>query len=99
MKAGPIIDLPGGKAVAHGGDLGTVRDRHAGAPQPWIDLSTGINPLPYPIGTLAGELWSRLPSRGAEQALFEAAAARYGCDVAEIVAAPGTQALIQLLPR
>ncbi len=33
------------------------------------------------------------------QALIEAAARRYGVDPAMIVAAPGTQALIQLLPR
>jgi cobalamin biosynthetic protein CobC len=99
MTAGPIIDLPSGKGVAHGGDLGAVRRRHPGALEPWIDLSTGINPLPYPVSALPSEVWSRLPSPEAEQALLEAAAMRYGCDAARIVAAPGTQALIQLLPR
>lgn len=86
--------------VAHGGDPGAVRSRYPDAPEPWIDLSTGINPVPYPMATLPPEVWSRLPTRQHQQALLEAAAARYGVrDLATIVAAPGTQALIQLLPR
>lgn len=56
--------------------------------------------MPYPVVDLAAEAWSRLPTRQQERALIEAAAARYGVpDPATIVAAPGTQALIQLLPR
>ena len=74
--------------------------RFPDAPQPWIDLSTGINPVPYPIVALPVDAWSRLPTHGDEQALLAAAAARYRIrDAATIVAAPGTQALIQLLPR
>jgi cobalamin biosynthetic protein CobC len=88
------------KPVAHGGDLGEVRRRYPDAPLPWIDLSTGINPVPYPVPALSPESWSRLPSREEQRALIEAAAKRYGVDDPEtIVAAPGTQALIQLLPR
>ncbi|CAN5823439.1 threonine-phosphate decarboxylase CobD [soil metagenome] len=79
--------------------MGAVRRRHPDAPTPWIDLSTGINPRPYPVGTVPREAWSRLPSHEAEQALLEAAATRYGGDAGAIVAAPGTQALIQILPR
>jgi len=56
--------------------------------------------VPYPITDLPAETWARLPTRQQEQALIEAAAARYGVgDPATLVAAPGTQALIQLLPR
>src|SRR6476661_1427893 len=33
----------------HGGDLGAARRRFPGAPEPFIDLSTGINPYPYPV--------------------------------------------------
>ncbi len=88
------------KPVAHGGDLGDVRRRFPDAPLPWIDLSTGINPVPYPVPALSAEGWTRLPSREDHRTLIEAAAARYGVDDREtIVAAPGTQALIQLLPR
>jgi cobalamin biosynthesis protein CobC len=86
--------------VAHGGDLGTIRRRFPQVREPWIDLSTGINPVPYPVASLPAETWSRLPTRDQEQALIEAAALRYGVrDPSTIVAAPGTQALIQLLPR
>ena len=96
----PITGATVLKPVVHGGDLGEVMRRFPNAPRPWLDLSTGINPVPYPVGALADEAWARLPSRDDEQALLDAAATRYGVrDQATILAAPGTQALIQLLPR
>lgn len=96
----PITAAAAVKPIAHGGDLSAVRGRFPTAPEPWIDLSTGINPVPYPVADLPTDVWSRLPTRQQEQALIEAAAHRYGVrDPATIVAAPGTQALIQLLPR
>jgi cobalamin biosynthesis protein CobC len=95
----PITGVTSGKTIAHGGDLGAAGRRYPDAPRPLIDLSTGINPVPYPIAGLPADAWSQLPSREAEQALLDAAAARYGCPAATIVAAPGTQVLIQLLPR
>jgi cobalamin biosynthetic protein CobC len=86
--------------IAHGGGLIAAQRRHPGAPLPWLDLSTGINPTPYapppfPPGTL-----TRLPEPE-ELAALEAVAARaYGVgDPACVAAAPGTQALIHLLPR
>lgn len=86
--------------VEHGGDLSAIRARFPNAPEPWIDLSTGINPVPYPMPMLSAEAWTRLPMRAQEEALIAAAARRYGVpDPATIVAAPGTQALIQTLPR
>jgi cobalamin biosynthetic protein CobC len=86
--------------MVHGGDLGEASRRFPDAPRPWIDLSTGINPVPYPIPALPDAAWTRLPGRAAEEAMLEAAAARYGVkSQAMIVGAPGTQALIQLLPR
>ncbi len=86
--------------VYHGGDLAAARHLFPDAPEPWIDLSTGINPLPYPIPSLSPELFTRLPGREQLNALEAAAACRYGARRgAEVVAAPGTQALIQLLPR
>src|SRR5215207_10010695 len=100
MNALPITAAKTTEPLAHGGDLAVVRRRFPEAPEPWIDLSTGINPVPYPVAGLPAETWSRLPTRPQEQALIEAAAVRYGVpDPATIVAAPGTQALIQLLPR
>ncbi|CCD85309.1 Putative threonine-phosphate decarboxylase [Bradyrhizobium sp. ORS 285] len=88
------------EAIAHGGDLDAISRRYPDAPHPWIDLSTGINPVPYPPPELAPTSWARLPSKSEERALLAAAAARYGVpDRETIVAAPGTQALLQVLPR
>jgi cobalamin biosynthetic protein CobC len=84
----------------HGGDLGEAMRRFPNAPKPWLDLSTGINPVPYPVGLLADDVWARLPARQDERELLDTAAKRYGVrDRAMLLAAPGTQALIQLLPR
>ena len=80
--------------------MSAIRARFPDAPEPWIDLSTGINPVPYPVPALSAEAWTRLPMRPQEEALIAAAARRYGVpDPAMIVAAPGTQAPIQTLPR
>src|SRR5258707_4261432 len=96
----PITGPTMPKPAEHGGDLGAIRRRFPNAPLPWIDLSTGMKPVAYPVAALPIEIWSRLPTREAEQRLLTAAAHRYGIDdPATIVTAPGTQALIQLLPR
>ncbi len=86
--------------IPHGGRLLAARRRFPGAPAPFLDLSTGISPLPYPFTPPSREAWTRLPEPEAVLALEAAAAAAYGvADPAMVVAAPGTQALIQLLPR
>ncbi|SMH59837.1 threonine-phosphate decarboxylase CobD [Azospirillum agricola] len=86
--------------ILHGGDLDGARAAFPDAPQPWVDLSTGINPWSYPLPPIPPDAWTRLPARGAEMALREAAAACYGAPSAErVAAASGSQALIQLLPR
>jgi len=88
------------EAIVHGGNLDEISRLYPDAPRPWIDLSTGINPIAYPIPPLPMEAWSRLPTKADEQALVVAAARRYGVRApATIVAAPGTQALLQILPR
>ncbi len=84
----------------HGGNLAAARLLFPGAPEPWIDLSTGINPTPYPMRGLSPEVWQRLPEPGHLRELETVAAARYRAPQhAVVVAAPGTQAIIQLLPR
>ena len=83
----------------HGGALEVARRLAPGAPEPWIDLSTGINPHAYPLPHLQPEAWSRLPENGALAWLETAAAQRYGVDPACAVAGPGSQALIQALSR
>src|SRR4029450_4442762 len=86
--------------MKHGGDLTGAIARHGGAPASWLDLSTGINPWPWPIPQhLPESVWQRLPSRAETQALLDAARKTYDVpDGADIAAGSGTQALIQLLP-
>ena len=74
----------------HDGGLDSAVACHGGALADWLDLSTGINPVSYPIGDLTDETWSALPDACAVER-FEAAA-RIFWDVPEeagIVAAPG----------
>ena len=86
--------------VVHGGDVDAARRRFPGAPEPWIDLSTGINPHAYPVPAVDTAMWQRLPQSGAEWALREVAAQRYGAvSAVQVIAAPGSQALIQAVPR
>lgn len=86
--------------IWHGGDLAQAQALFPDAPVPWIDLSTGINPISYPLPPLPLSLWQRLPGREDEAALLLAARQAYRVpDRAGIVAAPGTQILIDLLPR
>lgn len=86
--------------VLHGGDLDAARAAFPNAPEPWVDLSTGINPWPYPLPVIPDTAWTRLPGRAEEEALRIAAASYYGAPSAgHAAAAPGSQALIQMLPR
>ncbi|MBB3020715.1 cobalamin biosynthetic protein CobC [Microvirga lupini] len=86
--------------VWHGGDLDEARRLFPRAPEPWIDLSTGINPIAYPVPALPASLFARLPSPADHLDLEAAAAQAYGAtDAAMVVAAPGTQVLISLLPH
>ncbi len=85
--------------MVHGGRLEAARRRWPQAPEPWIDLSTGINPVPYPIPALPPALLARLPEPEALAALEAAASDAFGFRApASVVAAPGTQTLIGLLP-
>jgi cobalamin biosynthetic protein CobC len=87
--------------MKHGGDLTQAMAEFGGAPDQWLDLSTGINPWPWPIpANLPSHLWERLPTRADEQSLLSAARSAYHVpDSVDVVAAAGTQALIQWLPH
>jgi len=86
--------------LGHGGRLGAARTAWPDAPTPWIDLSTGINPHPYPLPAFAPETWSRLPDPDSLRTLERVAATAFGVeDPARVVAAAGSEALIRLLPR
>ncbi|GAB6844728.1 threonine-phosphate decarboxylase CobD [Methylorubrum rhodinum] len=87
-------------AIPHGGDLGAARRLFPEAPEPWIDLSTGINPVPYPLPPFEASALHRLPSPDDLGRLKAAAADAYGApDADHVAAAPGTQILIETLPR
>ncbi|OAF19477.1 threonine-phosphate decarboxylase CobD [Bradyrhizobium neotropicale] len=82
----------------HGGNIDQARQRFGGRAEDWIDLSTGINRLPYPAVEVSLPQWSALPSRSEIEALHQAAQHAYGT-TAPIVALGGAQAVIQLLPQ
>jgi cobalamin biosynthesis protein CobC len=86
-------------ADSHGGNLGEARRLFPQAPEPWLDLSAAASPCAYPIMDLSPEVFARLPEEEDLRRLEGAAAQFYGADPASIVAAPGTQALIQWLPQ
>ncbi|MBR1168280.1 threonine-phosphate decarboxylase CobD [Bradyrhizobium liaoningense] len=82
----------------HGGNLDLAQQRFGGRAEDWIDLSTGINRLPYPVGEVSARAWSALPSRAEIEALHRAGQQAYRTS-APVVAMGGAQAAIQLLPQ
>jgi cobalamin biosynthetic protein CobC len=81
--------------LVHGGDLGAARKLFPNAPEPFLDLSTGINPNPYPVGHLPSDAFTRLPQPEALSRLTEIAAEAYGApSPAHVVAGPGSQILV-----
>ena len=62
-----------GSAVSvrdHGGNLEQARATYGGVD--WIDLSTGINRVPYPVPALSAEAFSALPTQAAMAGLLQA---------------------------
>lgn len=80
----------------HGGNLDWARRQFGGSD--WIDLSTGINRVPYPVGTVSAAAWTDLPTRAATTGLLAAARIAYGT-AAPMVALSGAQGAIQAIPR
>ncbi len=84
----------------HGGGLDAAVARYGGARADWLDLSTGINPVPYPVGEIPQQAWSALPDHAAMERLLTAARTFWNVpDAAQIVAAPGASAIIASMPR
>ena len=79
----------------HGGNLEQARATYGG--EDWIDLSTGINRVPYPVPAISAQAFSALPTHAAMAGLVQAARTAYGTS-APIVALSGAQAAIQLVP-
>ncbi|WP_342076695.1 aminotransferase class I/II-fold pyridoxal phosphate-dependent enzyme [Yoonia sp. SS1-5] len=84
----------------HGGDLDAAITRYGGTRADWLDLSTGINPVPYPLPHLATEAWTALPDKAAFARLYDLARAFWNVPAdAAIIGAAGASALIAALPQ
>ncbi|WP_259990559.1 threonine-phosphate decarboxylase CobD [Sulfitobacter sp. S190] len=83
----------------HGGGLDAAARRFGGARGDWIDLSTGINPAPFPLPPLSADSWTALPDSAAQDALVSAARQHWNVPPqADVLATPGASAPIAMLP-
>ncbi len=85
--------------IFHGGGIAAAARAYGGAPGIWLDLSTGINPVPPAPPAIEPRLFHRLPDADLLEGLRRAAAEFYGSGTVLPVAAAGTQPLIRLLAR
>jgi len=84
--------------IFHGGRLDQAKGEFGDGD--WLDLSTGINPHCYPVGEVSSDAWQRLPSQSFMDGLLAVARRTYQVASGDgIIAANGTQALIELVPR
>ncbi|WP_439569399.1 aminotransferase class I/II-fold pyridoxal phosphate-dependent enzyme [Sphingopyxis sp.] len=79
----------------HGGGL-TAAQRHFGGGD-WIDLSTGINPHPWPGANDMAFDWQRLPEPEALAALEAIAASHFEVDPRHVCAVPGSEIGLRLV--
>ena len=79
----------------HGGGLEAAK-RHFGGSD-WIDLSTGINPHPWPHAATMAFDWQHLPDAHDLARLEAAAAACLGVDPRHVCAVPGSEIGLRLV--
>ncbi len=83
----------------HGGDIDAAIARFGGVRADWLDLSTGINRLPYPVPRLPPPVWRDLPDSNVTAALEKAARTFWSVPAeAAVLAAPGASSLIARIP-
>ena len=80
--------------LIHGGRLNAVAELYQRPLAEWIDLSTGISPISYPIPDIPQNIWQQLPQTS--NGLIKAAKLYYGTE--NINATSGSQAVIARLP-
>ncbi|HWT59763.1 MAG TPA: threonine-phosphate decarboxylase [Rhizobium sp.] len=85
--------------IAHGGGITAAAAAFGGRPEDWLDLSTGINPCPAALPDIPARAWHRLPDRHLVDEARFAARDHYGSAEILPLPVPGTQSVIQLLPR
>lgn len=82
----------------HGGGLNAAVKRWRIPHAQWLDLSTGINPVSWPVPTIPVQLWQRLPE--ADDGLSEIIRRGYAAPAsADCEPVAGSQAAIMALPR
>ncbi|WMS86071.1 threonine-phosphate decarboxylase [Pleionea litopenaei] len=81
-------------SLRHGGQLETIQQEYHEFDREWIDLSTGISPVAYPIPKIPSRYFRRLPDN--EKQLIKAARAYY--KVTNILPVAGSQSAIKALP-
>lgn len=87
------------QARDHGGGVDAAAARFGGARADWLDLSTGINPDPYPLPAFSPQDWAALPDHAATARLEQAARRFWNVpEGAAVLAAPGASALIARIP-
>ncbi|MDR6115013.1 MULTISPECIES: aminotransferase class I/II-fold pyridoxal phosphate-dependent enzyme [unclassified Sphingomonas] len=82
----------------HGGRIDAARALFPNAPAPWLDLSTGINPVPWTPPEGLDVDAGPLPDRGALARLEALAAAHFGVAAERVAAVPGSEMVLRLLP-
>lgn len=83
----------------HGGALAGATARYGLPADGWLDLSTGINPEPWPAPPLDAEAFMRLPDPSDLVGLVAAARRAYVAPAdSRLVPVPGTDLALRLLP-
>ena len=84
----------------HGGGIDAAIATYGGTRADWLDLSTGINPVPYPIPQMPSDAWTALPDQAAFARLYALARGVWNIpDDAAIIGATGASAIIAALPH
>lgn len=83
----------------HGGGIDAACGKWGGVRSGWLDLSTGINPVPYPLPEIEPDAWTALPDSNAYELLAAAARTFWSVpDTLEILPTPGASAPIARMP-
>ncbi|WP_380054796.1 aminotransferase class I/II-fold pyridoxal phosphate-dependent enzyme [Falsihalocynthiibacter sp. SS001] len=84
----------------HGGGIDAAIAQFGGTRDEWLDLSTGINPMPYTLPTFSQMDWATLPDKEQFKRLEHAARAFWNIPPeAAVLAGPGASAFIARIPH
>lgn len=88
------------QARDHGGGIDAAITQFGGTRAEWLDLSTGINPVPYPMPDFPPDAWTALPDHAAFARIYDLARGFWNVpDGAAIIGAAGASAIIAALPH